>query len=524
MGADLSAACPAAHAARDQAQRRSRTERLSACKAGPFPGILNARSHRFSVTMYKKWFLILPALALVASILFLLPRPWDLDKDGSWDTPRHPLASDNGNPRIRPDANEASLNGVDQDRKGVDSLRGANVLFILVDALRPDFLKTYGYDGAGQNINELARKSLVYSTCIAQSSCTLPSVPSLFSSLLPSRIYPSMFESRTRHVSVSFPRHVRTLPDILKSHGYRTVGFVANPLMEARWGSNKGFTDYTFIERTCTDRESYGTATAITNSAIEWLNRNNDDAPYLMYLHYMDVHTKPCHLEYTHVKGGNRERNYYAQRVAYTDLEIGRILDEFRKRGLFDSAIILLTADHGEELGEHSGSRHCQTLFQETIQVPLILHAPLKATPQLITVPVRSLDITPTILQLLEIPFDDKVFDGVVLPPFNSEDSDRPLVSQRPRQMSFQEGHWKLIELYHADEANKKQYRGESTFLFNLENDPGERENLKDLKPELVARLKREIAEMMKGISPSREDDTLTEDMERALRALGYVE
>lgn len=474
--------------------------------------------------MNKKCFLILPALVLVASILFLLPRPWDRDKDGSWNSRRRPLDCDDSNARILPEARATSLDGPDQDSNGVDSLRGANVLFILVDALRPDFLKTYGYDGAGEKIDELAHQSLVYSTCIAQSSCTIPSVPSIFSSLLPSRIFPSIFESGTRHVSVDFPRHVPSLPDILRSHGYRTVGFVANPLMEARWGSSKGFTDYTFIERTCTDRESYGTATAITNSAIEWLSDNNDDAPYFMYLHYMDVHTKPCHLQYTQLKGGDRERSYYAQRVAYTDLEIGRILNEFRERGLFENAIILLTADHGEELGEHRGSRHCQTLFQETIQVPLILHAPLKASPRLITVPVRSLDITPTILQLLGIPFDGKAFDGVVLPPFSSKDSDRPLVSQRPRQMSFQEGHWKLIELYHADEAKKKQYQGESTFLFNLENDPREQENLKDLKPELVARLKRKIAEMMKGISPGREDGPLTEDMERALRALGYVE
>jgi len=474
--------------------------------------------------MRKKWFLILPALALVASILFLLPRPWGRDKDGTWNSRRRPLDCDDSNQRIRPDANETPLNGVDKDCKGADSRRGPNVLFILVDALRPDFLKTYGYEGAGENIDELARQSLVYSTCIAQSSCTVPSVPSLFSSLLPSGIYPSILQSRARHVSVRFPQHMRTLPDILKSHGYRTVAFVTNPLMAARWGSSKGFTDYTFIERTCTDRESYGTATAVTNSAIKWLNDNNGDAPYFMYLHYMDVHTKPCHLQYKQLKRGNRERNYYAQRVAYTDLEIGRILDEFRRRGLFDNNIILLTADHGEELGEHRGSRHCQTLFQETIQVPLILHTPLEASPRSITVPVRSLDITPTILQLLEIPFDDKVFDGVVLPPFNSKDSDRPLVSQRPGQMSFQEGHWKLIKLYHADEAKKVQYQGESTFLFNLENDPGEKQNLKDLRPELVVRLKREIAEMMKEIPRGQEEGPLTEDMKEALRALGYVE
>jgi arylsulfatase len=379
----------------------------------------------------------------IAALTSLACHPWDRDGDGSWHSLRAPFDCNDANPSISPHAEDTPLNGVDEDCSGRDSYRGANVLLVVIDALRPDFLAPYGGDPEiAPALQSLSEGSLVYSTAIAQSSCTMPSIPSLLTSRLPSKLYPSLFAKETKHVPLSFPKDVRMLPEILSASGYTTVGYVTNPLL-GRWIGKRGFTNYRFVDRPCRGFENYGTASEIREAALDWVSTYTGAAPFFMYLHLMDVHTKPCHLEYEAEKVKDRwewVRLRYAERVKYADAQVGMILEEFKKKGLLDKTLVLVTADHGEELGDHRGSRHCHTLLQESIRIPLLFKVPAAPAGSLIDEPVMALDITPTLLELLEIPFDDREFDGAVLPPFGEKVDLRPLVSELAGQASLQEG------------------------------------------------------------------------------------
>ncbi len=462
---------------------------------------------------------------LVATVVGVLAwHPLDRDGDGSWARLRAPCDCDVADAGVAPGAEETPLNGVDEDCDGRDSYPGVNVIFMLVDALRPDFLPPYGGDPeVAPAIARLASESLVYEKVIAQSSCTKPSMPSMFTSRLPSQLYPTLFAAATEHVPITVPKGVATLPELLRARGYVTVGFAANPLLRSQWGNESGFSAYRFVERPCKGFENYGTATNVRELALAWLDRYRGAAPFFLYLHFMDVHSKPCDLEYEATTGRDLQRRQYRERVAYTDREIGRLLDALRKKGLDDKTIVVLTADHGEELGDHNGTRHCQTLFEESIRIPLMVRLPGRRPVARIATPVRGLDVMPTILALLGMPFDPQRLAGVVLPPFGPANDGRPLISQKPRQAALRDGDWKLIEVYAEPEAKRAQYRGARVLLFNLADDPGERRNVSDEHPERVTELRRRLTELQSG-THTTQGVPLSPEEQKTLRGLGYIE
>jgi arylsulfatase A-like enzyme len=470
--------------------------------------------------------LVVAALALgaTAGAGLLAWHPWDRDGDGSWVALVAPYDCDDAAAGVAPGAEEIPLNGTDEDCDGRDSYHGINVLFLLVDALRPDFLPPYGAEPeAAPAIARLASESLVYEQVVAQSSCTKPSMPSMLTSRLPSQLYPTLFAARTEHVPIAVPKGVPTLPELLHARGYVTVGFAANPLLRSQWGNQSGFSAYRFVERPCKGFENYGTAAKIRELTGAWLKTYGAAAPFFLYLHLMDVHTKPCDLQYQATTGRDLQRRQYRERIAYADREIGRILDALRRKGLIDKTIVVLTADHGEELGDHSGSRHCQTLFEETIRIPLLVRLPGGRYAARISTPVRGLDVMPTLLSLLGIPFDPGRIEGVALPPFGPAGDGRPLVSQKPRQAALRHGDWKLIDVYAEPEAKRAQYRGARVLLFNLAEDPQERRNVSDQQPERVAELRHRLAELQDG-APRAPAVPLSQEERATLRALGYID
>jgi arylsulfatase A-like enzyme len=210
----------------------------------------------------------------------------------------------------------------------------------------------------------------------------------------------------------------------------------------------------------------------------------------------------------------------YAEEVAYVDLQVGRLLDALAARGLFERALVVFAADHGEELWEHGDFEHGHSLYGELLQVPLVFWAPGLA-PRRHAAPVSLVDVLPTLLDALSLPLPEGL-DGVSLWPALARGTDPPL-----RELvahNTLRGHdrqallawpWKLVV----------DAEGGAPELYDLAADPGETRDLGAAEPERAAQLLARLRERLPPGAPARAREVeLDPELRRELRALGYVE
>jgi hypothetical protein len=211
-------------------------------------------------------------------------------------------------------------------------------------------------------------------------------------------------------------------------------------------------------------------APEINRRAVELLRGGKRNAPFFLLLFYYEPHLpfeKHAGFDF-----GTREEDLYDSEIAYTDRHIGALLDEIRRAGIEDDTIVVVTADHGEEIGMYGGWGHGLKLYDALIRVPLIIHVPGVA-PGVVDTPVQLIDICPTLAQMLGLSAGTR-FDGSSLVPLMEglKPPYTPLVfsaaeSGNSRTVCLVYYPWKLV--YHISEAFFS--------LFNLADDPRERVN-----------------------------------------------
>ncbi|HSL16737.1 MAG TPA: sulfatase [Methylomirabilota bacterium] len=440
--------------------------------------------------------------------------------------------------------------------------RPPDVLLVLVDALRRDHVGCYGYPKPTTPfLDELGEQGVVFDDALAQAPQTLNST----ASLLTSRHFPFLLWG-VEHDPIPgvAPEHHEqwaktprlaaanlTLAEVLRGGGYETVALFNNPHHHATSGFGQGFETARLLPRD--PDTAYARAASLVDAFLEWHAGRDRSRPFFAYLHAMDPHNPyrptaaaralfpppagrhlyangPPEASFTEADLAHMTALYDAEIRAFDD-ELRRLVGELEGRDGAGRTVIVVTADHGEELMDHGGLGHGKTVELELLRIPLVLsggpfaeQAGTRVKPL-----VRNLDLAPTIVGLagLPIPAD---FEGLSLLPLVEGDA------SVPPAVSFA---WvaQLRSLTSAEWHCMRPVGAGRPVLYHRPSDPAGTVDRAAGHPDVAAlceaRLERLEAErleserrarVLKGVETGAEMPPDNADVLEQLRALGYVE
>src|SRR6185369_906343 len=310
----------------------------------------------------------------------------------------------------------------------------SNIVLITIDTLRADHLSAWGYmRQTSPNIDRLAAEGVRFDQAAVQWPKTTPSFASIFTATYAKDN--GIVRTAGQPISCQF----LTFPEVLQKQGYTNIAIVANAAVGSEFFFNQGFDQYieTWKLPHGADNADPNRAEAVTNLAVSQLEKlQKSGKPYFLWVHYLDPHfpyepppgardkfqndshfdpsaqvppsDKPKQQMFgvgsEHILEGHTDLAFYLARydaeIAYTDAQIGRLLDEMKKRNMLGKTLTAFTADHGESLGDHGYYfDHGRFSFQTCLHVPLVLHYPGVIKPRVDKQPAELIDLAPTLLE-----------------------------------------------------------------------------------------------------------------------------
>ncbi len=265
-----------------------------------------------------------------------------------------------------------------------------SVVLITVDTLRPDALGWVAGRNATPEIDRLAAEGARFPGAISPVPLTLPAHASILTGLEPPR-------HGLRDNGQVLGPGLATLAEALNARGYRTGAFVSGYPLRALFGLDRGFERYD--DGLPLKGQDFGDrpAAETTRAALEWLK--GVEGPFFLWLHFYDPHDPYEPPAAFHRPG---PRGAYDGEVAAVDAAVGQLRAGLARRG--EPLLTVLTADHGESLGEHGEDTHGFFVYDSTLRVPLVLHFPGRLTPAAPALAPRLVDVAPTVLDLLGLP------------------------------------------------------------------------------------------------------------------------
>jgi arylsulfatase A-like enzyme len=440
-----------------------------------------------------------------------------------------------------------------------------NLAVICLDTVRYDVFSLPETAGFEDPLSPWLEAGLVFEHAQSPAPWTVPSVASLLTGLYPNQHGAGRFEEEIADLSSTVPAAIRdeveTLPELLSASGFSTAAFVAHPWFRTGYGLDRGFATL----------ELRNKAEALTQRSLEWLDERSSAAregaspepPFLAYLHFMEAHERhrqpierideivdrmPEKVRDAGIElaasfvcadaASERCRRF----LAYVDTVVGQrhevtaFLAGLDERDLLHDTVVVVYSDHGEEFDDHLaegraesldprgfyGAGHGHTLYQELLQVPLVIWRP-GLPGRTVETPVSLVDVVPSLVDWLALPREGAAkrdLPGLPVAELLADDPDppRPLYSSGiaygPRQMAVFDGRWKRIHIPGQGIAR----------LFDLERDHREKAPSDDRR--LALSLDRQLSRYLKltAAPTDGESPEISSDLLKQLQSLGYLE
>lgn len=423
-----------------------------------------------------------------------------------------------------------------------------NVVLVVMDTVRADHVHAYGYEReTTPNVDSLASEGTRFTRAMSTAPWTLPSHASMFTGLAPHEHGAHTFEVHRRENNVSpLPQDVPVIAEVFQSLGYQTAAFAANDVyLGRRWGLDRGFDTY---------EVKHAFADMHDKKVLWWLKQAGDE-PFFLFVNYMDAH-RPYNvaeveglldeppdpnnwlidrLKTTVMSGRDPHPDELIQTVtaqydtgiANLDAGIGEVVAALRAAGELDRTIFIVTADHGEYLGEHQLVEHNLDVYQQGLHVPLVIRSPMDLAGTEVEHVVTSQDLPWLIRSRLT---DKKLVKA--LKPFDAPrelpvaenyysrpwDVFNPAWGQRFRRVRHVVYDWPYKYVMSSDGQDE---------LYDLESDPQEQDNLVDVDADVAHRLAQALEadlEERDDTPDQQRDPSLSPEEIEQMRALGYAD
>ena len=284
-------------------------------------------------------------------------------------------------------------------RPAVKREPGLSVLLITIDTLRADAVGAYGKASALTPwMDRLAAAGVRFDDAHAHNVVTLPSHANILAGRYP------LDHGVRDNSGFRFPAGMETLATLLEARGYATSAFVSAFPLDSRFGLGRGFDVYedSFVDAEARpaflEQERRGSETVAL--ARRWLE-TQADRPSFCWVHIYEPHSpyKPADPFASRFRG-----DPYQGEVAAADAALGPLLEPLLAKADKGRTLVVLTADHGESLGEHGEATHGIFAYEATLRVPLIIYEPRLFRPRVESSPAWHVDLLPTILDALAVP------------------------------------------------------------------------------------------------------------------------
>ncbi len=390
-----------------------------------------------------------------------------------------------------------------------------DVILVTVDTLRADRVGAYGSaPTATPNLDGLARRGVTFLDSTAHAPLTVPSHASILTGL-----YPTEHHVRD-NAGFPLPAGVRTLAEMLHQGGYHTAAFVASYVLNRGTGLARGFDAYSDRFDTAARHLSLSSlqrrGPEVARDAVQWLA--TAPRPFFLWVHFYDPHAP---YDPPPAFGARFPGRAYEGEVATSDWALGEVLRAIEKKSA--NALVVVTADHGESLGEHGEPEHGIFLYDATLRVPLVIAGPGVRPGNRVRQQVRHVDIVPTVLDLAHMPPPGRL-NGISLRSL-VEGQTRASTPASYAESAFGQLHFGWSELHAIRDGNWKYIDAPAAELYDVRVDPAERSNLLGTTRKTASALSKALAAL---VSPSGPDappagarvDTATAER---LRTLGYL-